>query len=151
MTHTSGNTLDLIFTEVISKTGIVDCKLDSIISDHCNVLSKLALKREDIQRKTSTYRKLKDIDIDEMAKCITATSRRDGNLDERVMDFNKALTDTLNIQATLQTKQITTCRTVPWFTDDVRELEKVMRRTEVIWRKYKREDTWTAFKVVRSK
>ena len=57
----------------------------------------------------------------------------------------------LTIQAPLQTKQITIHRTVPWYTDDVRELKKAMRRREAIWRKYKREDTWIAFQVVRSK
>ena len=52
--------------------------------------------------------------------------------------------------APLQTKQITIRRTVPWFTDDARDLKKCMRRREAIWRKYKRDDTWIAFKVVRS-
>ena len=150
-THTSENTLDLIFTEVNGEIGIADCILDSYISDHCNVLCKLTLKREDIQRKTSTYRKRKDIDIKEMAKCIKATSGSEGNLDERVMDFDNALINALNAFAPLQTKQITIHRTVPWFTDDVRELKKCMRRREAIWRKYKRDDTRTAFKVVRSK
>ena len=36
-----------------------------------------------------------------MVKCIKATPRRDGNLDERVMDFDKALIDGLNIHAPL--------------------------------------------------
>ena len=85
LTHTSGNTLDLIFTEVNSEIGIADCMPDSNIPDHCNVLCKLMLKREDIQRKTSTYRKLKDKDIEEMAKCIKATCRSEGNLNKRVM------------------------------------------------------------------
>ena len=43
-THTSGNTLDLIFTEVNGEIGIAHCIPDSYISDHCNVLCKLALK-----------------------------------------------------------------------------------------------------------
>ena len=67
------------------------------------------------------------------------------------MDFNNALINALNVYAPLQTKQIPIHRTVPWFTDDVRHLKKCMRRREAIWRKYKREDTWTALKVVRSK
>ena len=53
-THTSGNTLDLIFTEVNGGIGVADCIPDSYISDHYNVLCKLSLKREDIQRKTVT-------------------------------------------------------------------------------------------------
>ena len=52
VTHTSGNTLNLIFMEVISEIGIADCKPDSFISDHYNVLCKIMLKRETIQRKT---------------------------------------------------------------------------------------------------
>ena len=93
--------------------GIADCIPDCYISDHCNVLCKLSLKREDIQRKTSTYRKLKDMDIEEMVKCIKATSGSEGNLDERVMNFNNALINALNAFAPLQTKQITIYRTVP--------------------------------------
>ena len=85
-----------------------------------------------------------------MAKCIKATSSSEGNLDERIMDFNNALINALNVYAPLQTKQITIHRTVPWFSDDVRELKKCMRR-EAIWRTYRRKDTWTAFKVVKSK
>ena len=110
------------------------------------------LKREDIQRKNFTYRKLKDIDIEEMAKCIKATSSSEVNLDERVMDFNNALINALNTYAPLQTKQITIHRTVPWFTDDVRELKKMYEKKGChLGRKYKRENTWIAFKVVRSK
>ena len=67
------------------------------------------------------------------------------------MDFNNALINALNIYAPLQTKQITIHRTVPWFTDDVRELKNVLEEGWTIWRKYKREDTWTEFKVVKSK
>ena len=59
------------------------------------------------QRKTVTYRKLTDIDTEEMAKHIKATSGSKGNLDERVKDFNNALTNSLNAVAPLQTKQIT--------------------------------------------
>ena len=121
-THTSGNTLNLIFTEVNGE--IADCIPDSYISDHCNIVCKLILNREDIQRKTTTYRKLTDIDTEEMAKCIKATPGSEGNLDERVKDFNNALTSSLNAVAPFQTKQITICRTVPWFTDDARDLKR---------------------------
>ena len=38
VTHTLGNTLDLIFTEVNSEIGIADCIPDFFISGYCNVL-----------------------------------------------------------------------------------------------------------------
>ena len=127
-THTSGNTLDLIFTEINGGIGVADCIPDSYISDHCNVLCKLSLKREDIQRKTVTYRKLTDIDTEEMTKHMKAASGSEDNLDERVRDFNNALTCSLNAVAPVQTKQITIWRTVPWFTDDAKDLKKMYEK-----------------------
>ena len=48
-----------------------------------------------------------------MAIHIKVTSGSEGNLDERVKDFNNALTSSLNAVAPLQTNQITIWRTVP--------------------------------------
>ena len=42
--------------------GVADCVSDSYLSDCCNVLCKLSIRREDIQRKTVKYRKLTNID-----------------------------------------------------------------------------------------
>ena len=81
---------------------MADCIPDSYISDHCNVLCKLSLKREDIQGKNVTYRKLTDIDTEEVAKHIEVASGSEGNLDESVRDFNNALTSSLNAVAPRQ-------------------------------------------------
>ena len=106
-THSSGTTLDLIFTEINGGIGVVDCIYDSYISDHCNVLCKLSIRREDIQRKTVKYRKLTNIDTEEMAKLIKVATSSEGNLDDRVRNFNNALTSSLDAVAPVQTKQIT--------------------------------------------
>ena len=37
-THTSGNTLDLVFTELFNGLKIQQCTQDYFISDHCIVL-----------------------------------------------------------------------------------------------------------------
>ena len=109
------------------------------------------IRREDIQRKTVKYRKLTNIDTEEMARHIKAAFRSEGNLDDRVRNFNNALASSLDVVAPVQTKQIIIQRTVPWYTDEARDLKKCMRRRETIWRKYRRDDTWLAFKVARSK
>ena len=106
-THSSGNTLDLIFTEINGGIGVADCVSDSYISDHCNVLCKQSIRREDIQRKTVKYRKLTNIDTEEMAKHIKAATSSEGNLGNRVRNFNNALTSSLDVVAPVQTKQIT--------------------------------------------
>ena len=94
-THTSGNTLDLIFTEINGGIGIADCISESYISDHCNILCKLSLRREDIQRKTVKYRTLTNMDTEEMAKHIKVATGSERNLDDRVRNFNNALTSSL--------------------------------------------------------
>ena len=124
-THSSGNTLDLIFTEINGGIGVADCVSDSYISDHCNVLCKLSIRREDIQRKTVKYRKLMSIDTEEMARHIKAAISSEGNLDDRVRNFNNALASSLDVVAPVQTKQITIQRTVPWYTDDAKDLKNV--------------------------
>ena len=37
----------------------------------------------------------------------------------------------------------------PWFTENVRSLKKVVRRKGKIWHKYKTDDTWLAYKIVK--
>ena len=56
----------------------------------------------------------------------------------------------LDIHAPTQTKIITTRQTNPWFTENVRSLKKVVRRKEKTWHKYKTDDTWSAYKIVKS-
>ena len=98
-THSSGNTLDLIFTEINGGIGVADCVSDSYMSDHCNVLCKLSIRREDIQRKTVKYRKLTNIDTEAMARHIKAAISSEGNLDDRVRNFNNALASSLDVVA----------------------------------------------------
>ena len=40
---------------------------------------------------------------------------------------------------------------IPWFTEEVKILKQAMQRREKIWRKYKLDSTWIAFKVARNK
>ena len=67
------------------------------------------------------------------------------NLDGLVEQFNKALSKALDDVAPIQTKQQTVRKSIPWFTDEVKECKQFMRRREKIWRRYKTEDTKTAF------
>ena len=82
-THSS---IHLIFTEINGGIGVADCVSDSYISDHCNVLCyQLG------ERTYRCYRKLTNIDTEEMARHIKAAYRSEGNLDDRVRNFNNAL------------------------------------------------------------
>ena len=73
------------------------------------------------------------------------------NLDGLVEQFDKALSKALDDVAPIQTKQQTVRKSIPWFTDEVKEHKQFMRRREKIWRRYRTEDTKTAFIKARSK
>ena len=50
-THTSGNTLDLVFTELFNGLKIQQCTQDDFMSYHCIVRCNLTINRPDITRK----------------------------------------------------------------------------------------------------
>ena len=87
--HTSGNTLDLVFTELFNGLKIQKCTQDDFISDHCIVKCNLTVKRPDITRKVLSYCKLKDINIQHMINSISLNY--DDDLDGLVEQFDKAL------------------------------------------------------------
>ena len=58
-THTSGNTLDLLLTELFDGLKMQLCTQDDFISDYCIVKCNLTIKRPDITRKILPYCKLK--------------------------------------------------------------------------------------------
>ena len=104
-THISGNTLDLVFTELFNELKIQKCTQDDFILDHCVVKCNLNVKRPDIIRKVISYCKLKDINIQNMINSVTVTYI--DNLDGLVKQFNRALSKALDDVAPIQTKQQT--------------------------------------------
>ena len=118
-THTSGNMLDLVFTELFNGLKIQQCTQDDFISGHCIVKCNLTYKRPDITRKVLSYCKLKDINIQHMINSINLNY--DDDLDGLVDQFDKALSEALDKDAPIQTKLQTVHKSIPWFTDEVKE------------------------------
>ena len=61
--HRHGNTLDILATEIACSLNIIICQPGPFISDHCSIECTTDTKREDITRKTVSFRKIKDIDM----------------------------------------------------------------------------------------
>ena len=59
--------------------------------------------------------------------------------------------NTLDKNAPIETKVITVRKMVPWFNENLRYHKRVVQNHEWIWKKYKTEETWLAFKIERSK
>ena len=60
-THRSGNCLDLIFTEEMSKIKTIGHSHSMFVSDHSSIQCILNISKENCTRKEITYRKLKDV------------------------------------------------------------------------------------------
>ena len=148
-THTSGNTLDLVFMELFNGLKIQKCTQDDFISDHYIVKCNLNVKRLEITRKVLSYCKLKDINIQNMINSVSINYGDD--LDGLVDQFDNALSMALDEVAPIQTKLQTARKSIPWFTDEVKECKQFMRRRKKIWMKYKSDGTKTAFIKARSK
>ena len=67
-THKAGNILDQIYTEIGGKIQINRCENRDYISDHCLIHSVINVPKENIIRKTITYRKYKNIDKVQLTK-----------------------------------------------------------------------------------
>ena len=65
MTHTSGNILDLVFTDYQSKISVTNLKINSFISDHVNIVWQIGYEKSPISVSTKSLRNWKDLNIDE--------------------------------------------------------------------------------------
>ena len=60
--HRHGNTLDILATEIASSLNIITRQPGPFLSDHCCLECTTDIIREDVTRKTVSFRKIKDID-----------------------------------------------------------------------------------------
>ena len=135
-THRDGHTLDLIITRCaanfISKLKI----LPELPSDHKRVLCNVDLPRPVPTRKSVTYRKLRNVDIEKFSEDIAISSLNNlegSDLDIMIDQYNEILCSLLNKHAPLRSREIILRPHAPWFSDELRELKREKRRLE---RKY---------------
>ena len=150
ITHKAGNTLDLVMMDTFSGLQVQACQAGDFISDHCIVQSWVSITKNVIQCKSITYRKLGDINIEglvEDMKLEDLAEINDVNVLTKLCDGR--MRKSLDIHAPIQTKSITIRQTNSWFMENVRSLKKAVRRREKIWHKYKTENTWLAYKIVK--
>ena len=69
----------------------------------------------------------------------------DNDLNSLVEQLGKALFKALDKVAPIQTKVQTVCKSILWFTDEVKGSRQFMRQRESMWRKYKTDNTKTEF------
>ena len=137
-THTSGNYLDLVITEVSSGVKVVSCAQGPFISDHCVVKLVLNVQKENAMSKTITRRNWSEIDqIAFAAELNDLSVSCDNNVDDFVDQFESKLLTILDKHAPLQERH-TICRhPKPWFNEEIVSLKRSTRKAERTWLKYR--------------
>ena len=152
-THKSKHTLDLIISECISHLEVKDCSPGQYLSDHTSVVSHLSIDKPPLEVKKCTYRKLKEINTEEISTKLDHAFENfeTTDLEPMIEDLEKQLKLVLDEMAPEKTKTIVVRPTNPWFTEDVKIQKRLMRNRERTWRKYRLQSNWIAFKVERNK
>ena len=81
-------------------------------------------------------------DIDDMQDMI-----QDGDLSDKIHSLESVLIDALDKHAPATTKTLTTKKSNPWFTEEIRTQKRILRKIERIYHRYKTNTSWQRFRI----
>ena len=145
--HKSGNTLDLMISEIQGNTTIKMVNTRPYISNHCMVIAILKAERDPPTTKVrlikGTHRITNKQWCDEFnPNKVHLTT----NLEESMQSLNTELTRVLNTLAPEKEKRISLKTKCPWYDHEMKELKWKVRRLEKKWLRYKLDSCWMAYK-----
>ena len=142
-THRDGHTLDLSITRK-SETPVEDePTVDLFICDHVAVSTRLGMSRPGLSLKTTTYRKIKSINLDSFHSDIQASSLCDDKQFDTADDLDAYARDR---HAPLKTRRTVTRPDVPWYNETIDNAKRERKKAERKWRKTKAADDLIDFK-----
>ncbi len=139
-THRDGNTLDLIITK--RESSILSHSVDLMLSDHCNILMDVDMRKPPPIKKEVTYRKTRSIDKDRFKTDIKLAMENitiNDNLQDMVTLYNDKLIEVFDKHAPEQTKVITVRKHTPWTTEEIKPEKQLLRKLERKMKKTKLE------------
>jgi hypothetical protein len=140
-THSVGHTLDLVITrssELLIDNLVVGAPMK--ITDHRPVTFTLPWAKPLPTKKNISYRKLKNINIDDFQKDITNSTlitTPEKDITALAMQYDDVLSQILEKHALLQCKTVVIKYRPPWYTDQLHPAKVEMRRAERKWRSTK--------------
>ena len=139
--HRYSNTLDHIYTELGSTVIINYCREGPILRDHTAVICGMNIHRENMTRKEVSYRKINEIDLDELSQDIKFGPSYYNNktIDELVFALDMTLKEALDKHAPEVRRIVTVRKKTPWFKKQVLEQKRMVRKRERTWKKNKQQ------------
>ena len=121
------------------------------------MFTKLGLSRPGLSVKTTTYRKIKSINLDSFHSDIQASSLCDDkqfdttdDLDAYAREYITTLSALLDRHAPLKTRRRVTRPVVPWYNETIDNAKRERKKAERKWRKTKAADDLLDFKSKRN-
>ena len=105
--HHSGNCLDLVFTEELSRMKVKKCLISDYLLDHAVVLCGLTIPKQDQIRKQIKYRNINGINIDEFANDLVFHDCNSDDLEAVVANFEEVVSKAMNTHAPVIEKDVT--------------------------------------------
>ena len=149
-THEKGNILDLCITEKVGLLSGVDCCPGPFLSDHRIVNIVFTFTKSNLKKTSVEFRNFKLMDTKLFREKIQQLKINATDVNCFVRNMEGSSTSILDECAPLEKKLITNRPRVPWFSEEIAELKRVMRRREIIWRRYREPHQREAFLIARS-
>ena len=148
--HRAGNILDLVFTETCNSNEVKSCTPGPIFSDHTAIEIVVTQSTQCIQKRLIKYRKLRDININQLTNDLEVSDIINGPIDDMVDELESKLLQVLDKHAPEKTKMVTVRHRLPWYTDEIKEQKRRICRRERVWQKFKLESNWIALREERT-
>ena len=145
-THCFGHTLDVIMSRdndtLVSNVQVKDIGLcddnGTLINDHYAIICDLTkLKSCQVQQKSVSYRKFKDINLERFKEDIqrsSVLSNVSGSANELMDRYVSGIKILLEVHAPLIQRTITPRQNAPWYTEEIRNSKRKRRSLERRWR-----------------
>ena len=133
-THQPGNTLDLIYTEILEPIRIYYAFTSSYISDHCLVRVELQMKKQLAKVESSKSRSYRNFNPSDFEANFNNTSiLEQDSFEQAVIELEKELNRTLDELAPLQDRRKKNQPSRPWYNATLKEQRRIVRTRECIY------------------
>ena len=135
-THNKGNTLDLIITR--NNLTNISTQIGPKITDHNIINIYLKYTKSSAKKETITYRNLKNINNENYTNDLYKLIILDyNNTDIATQKIHQHLEYLLEIHAPIKTIKVQQRCLNPWWTPELSNLHRLLRKIEIVWRKDK--------------
>ena len=121
-THASGNIIDLVFTEQLSKFKVTKVREGPMLSDHKMVIWNLNIGKPETQSIWKEFQKWKEVDLDDLCNNmeLDTLNYMVENLSDFLREYEHKITSKLDEKVPV-IKRVVERDSRPWYTDTLRE------------------------------